>query len=459
MMALKVSTPVFEKQIPAKGSTRANASLASSVSFFAAFSKRSTLFLAGVTALLIATDVHASTGSVSVGQRVTLSVSAQGTAPFTYQWYKNGAALSGGASASYIIDSATINDTANYSAVVRNSSGSTVSDVASLTVVPIVITPPPSPNTVTDPGFESVRVGVNDFYAFQYNPVISNWTFAGAAGIAGNNSGFTSSNSASPEGSQVAFVQTQGSATVRLTLSAGRYAVSAMVANRANYGGSQTVLVYVDGAQVGSFSGGTSFTWVTTNAFNVGDGTHDIRFGGSVWDDSTLFLDQVNVAPVSVAGAVASSGFESPNAGSDDFYAFRYNPQFIPGTQDWIFSGYSGVTGNNTGFTSQNPNAPEGRQVAFLQMNNSVVTQTISVPASSTYQLTVLAAQRANYNVAEQLVQIYIDNVYVGTIVPHGGAYQSFTFPFTATGGSHRLDFKGIVSSDSTVFLDRVTIQ
>jgi len=415
-------------------------------------------------AFCVGNAAFAASASINVGQAVTLSVGAQGTAPFTYQWYKNGAALSGATTAALTISSATLNDTGSYSALVRNAAGSTLSDVASLAVNAVVVPPPPVPPptpvdpTVSDSGFESIRVGVNTFSAFLYTPVLTNWTFVGYAGITGNNSGFTSGNPWSPEGTQVAFIQMQGSATTRVTLSSGRYVVSAMVANRVNWGGLQTVLVYVDGVQVGRFSGGAAYTQATTNAFSVPDGVHDIRFAGQSTSDCTLFLDQVKVTAAPAGISVLSSGFEAPDAGANDFYAFRYNPATVSGTQDWSFQGYSGVTGNKSGFTASNPDAPEGRQVAFVQMNNSVVSQTLSFPAAGSYQLTVLAAQRGNYNQSEQIVQVYLDGVMIGTIQPHGTTYQSIGIPFATTAGSHQLMFKGTASDDSTVFLDRVAI-
>lgn len=426
------------------------------------------ILFASALALLFSPASNAATATVPEGKAVTMSVSASGTAPFSYQWYKNGAAISGATSASLSIASATVNDTANYSAVVRNTAGSTVSDVAVLTVTPVVVAPPPpppvtppppAPTGVSDSGFESVRVGTNTFAAFQYAPTIANWTFTGYAGIAGNNSGFTSGNPASPEGTQVAFVQMQGTATVHTTLAAGRYILSAMVANRANWGGAQTVLVLVDGTQVGRFTGGTAYTQASTTPFTVAAGAHDISFAGLTTTDCTLFIDQITLAAAPAGITVANSGFETPDVGANDFWAFRYNPPIVSGTQAWNFQGYSGVTGNNSGFTASNPQAPEGKQVAFIQMNTSVMSQTLTVATAGSYQLTVLAAQRGNYNQSEQQVQVYLDSTLLGTIVPHSTFYQSFTLPFTATAGSHQLIFKGTATNDSTVFLDRVTIQ
>jgi|GEM_PF-1195338 len=328
-------------------------------------------------------------------------------------------------------------------------------------VVPPVVpaTPPSSAPTLSNSTFESVSVGTNNFYAFVYNPVVAGWTYNGYSGLAGNNSGFTSGNPAAPEGTQVAFVQMQGWISTTATFAAGTYTVSAKTANRANYGGPQTVVVTVDGNEVGRFVGGTAYTLSTSNAFTVAAGTHEIRFTGQSTTDATLFLDQVTLQVASPNPVViGSSGFEAPDVGSSNFNAFRYNPSVVTGTQAWTFGGYSGVTGNNSGFTSGNPAAPEGKQVAFVQMNTGVVSQTVTFPADGNYKLSVLAAQRGLWNGSKQVVQVYLDTTLIGSLTPAGTGYETLVLGFATTTGSHRLSFQGTATDDSTVFLDNVSI-
>src|SRR6202035_2052654 len=69
------------------------------------------------------------------GQTATFSVTASGTAPLSYQWRKNGTAISGAAAASYTTPAATAADNgAQFSVVVTNSVGSVTSNAATLTV-------------------------------------------------------------------------------------------------------------------------------------------------------------------------------------------------------------------------------------------------------------------------------------------------------------------------------------
>ncbi|TAL00709.1 MAG: hypothetical protein EPO07_09355, partial [Verrucomicrobia bacterium] len=61
--------------------------------------------------------------TVEAGSPVTLSVAANGTAPFTYQWKKNNADLPGANSSSYSIAAFSAGDAGAYSAVVSNACG------------------------------------------------------------------------------------------------------------------------------------------------------------------------------------------------------------------------------------------------------------------------------------------------------------------------------------------------
>lgn len=84
--------------------------------------------------------------SVQVGQTASFSVSATGTAPLTYQWMRNGTAISGASSSTYSLTSAQSSDSgAAFSVAVSNAAGSVTSAAATLTVtqVPVTITQQP----------------------------------------------------------------------------------------------------------------------------------------------------------------------------------------------------------------------------------------------------------------------------------------------------------------------------
>lgn len=72
--------------------------------------------------------------SVNVGQAVTLTVSASGTAPLYYQWNKNGIAISGATGSTLSFGSPQATDTGSYTVVVSNGAGAVTSAAANLTV-------------------------------------------------------------------------------------------------------------------------------------------------------------------------------------------------------------------------------------------------------------------------------------------------------------------------------------
>jgi O-glycosyl hydrolase len=73
--------------------------------------------------------------TVTAGQTATFSVVATGTAPLSYQWQKNGSAISGATAVSYTTPAATSSDNgAIFQATVSNSIGGVTSNSATLTV-------------------------------------------------------------------------------------------------------------------------------------------------------------------------------------------------------------------------------------------------------------------------------------------------------------------------------------
>jgi hypothetical protein len=139
--------------------------------------------------------------------------------------------------------------------------------------------------------------------------------------------------------------------------------------------------------------------------------------------------------------------FETPAVGS-----YAYNPTGSP----WAFTGSAGLAGNGSAFN--NPAAPLGSQVAFLQRGGSSISQTVDF-AAGTYALGFQAAQRPGN---AQTFQVQVDGTVVATVTPTGsGAFAPYvTSNFTVTAGPHTIQFVGLnpKGGDNTAFLDQVTI-
>ena len=83
---------------------------------------------------------------------VTFSVQATGTAPLTYQWYKDGTVISDATNPSYTIEYVGKNDAGSYTVDVSNSAGSVTSEEVVLTVIAL-------PTIVTQPKRQTVDTG------------------------------------------------------------------------------------------------------------------------------------------------------------------------------------------------------------------------------------------------------------------------------------------------------------
>ncbi|RJQ14557.1 hypothetical protein C4553_00585 [Candidatus Parcubacteria bacterium] len=71
---------------------------------------------------------------VNVGDSVTFSVVASGTAPLSFQWRKDGSNIQGATASTFTIASVATSDAGSYTVVVSNSAGSVTSSAATLTV-------------------------------------------------------------------------------------------------------------------------------------------------------------------------------------------------------------------------------------------------------------------------------------------------------------------------------------
>ena len=96
------------------------------------------------------------TVSVVEGQPATFSVTARGSAPLSFQWRRNGAAVPGATSASYTLASTVAADNgAVFDVVVTNPAGSITSAPVTLAVTPIV----QAPSIATQPASQTVPAG------------------------------------------------------------------------------------------------------------------------------------------------------------------------------------------------------------------------------------------------------------------------------------------------------------
>ncbi|HWA99037.1 MAG TPA: hypothetical protein VG713_11120, partial [Pirellulales bacterium] len=168
--------------------------------------------------------------------------------------------------------------------------------------------------------------------------------------------------------------------------------------------------------------------------------------------DAIALIDSVNIAAANISnGQIGDSSFEAVNVGSG---GAMYNPI----ASAWTFSGTAGVAGNGSGFTAGNPNAPVGGQVGFLQLGGSIA-QVVRVANSGNYAVSFFAAQRGNYNLGAQTIQVWIDGILIATITPSSTSYTLVsTVRFFVGAGNHVVSLKGLATNDSTALIDAISL-
>jgi sugar lactone lactonase YvrE len=104
---------------------------------------------------------------VVAGSNPSLSVAAVGSGPFDYEWYFGGTNLvQSGPNSTFTLPGASPNNTGNYTVVITNNYGSVTSQVATLTIVPFLITVQPASQLVvvgSNPSFSVAVAGSEPF--------------------------------------------------------------------------------------------------------------------------------------------------------------------------------------------------------------------------------------------------------------------------------------------------------
>ena len=110
----------------------------------------------------IATPPASLTGVV--GASATLTVSAGGTPPLSYQWKRNGTLVGGATTASLTLPALTLANAGSYVVVVKNPYGSATSAVAVLTVLvgPVIKSQPPATVTILQGQPLNLKVSATD---------------------------------------------------------------------------------------------------------------------------------------------------------------------------------------------------------------------------------------------------------------------------------------------------------
>jgi hypothetical protein len=289
---------------------------------------------------------------------------------------------------------------------------------------------------------------------YQYAVTGSGWTMSARAGLSRNNTAFTSGNPNAPEGSQVLFLQIDGTASQSISFAAGYYTFSFFAAQRGNTPSTQTFQLRIDGTLLQSFTpSGTTYQAFNSASVLLSSGAHliELRATNPLGGDNTVFIDDLKATRVKEQ---LVSGFESPIIITQPWYL--YSPTGGP----WTFSSGSGLTGNNTDFTAGNPPVPEGSQALFLQ-GNSTASTNVTIPHPGYYRFRFNAALRGNVPTTKN-IRILIAGIKIGEFSLTSTLYKEKTsLAIYLNAGTQTLSLTGVdpIAGDHTGLVDNLRME
>jgi hypothetical protein len=167
-----------------------------------------------------------------------------------------------------------------------------------------------------------------------------------------------------------------------------------------------------------------------------------------------------NGAPPKLTNLIKDGSFETPNVARQPG-GFQKQPF----TGDWSFSADAGIAANGSDITRDNPDAPQGTQVGFIQGQTNSISQNVQLQKDVKYQISFYLAERAT-DTGTQPVELLVGPTgqtltVVGTATPVSSTYTLFTFYYTPTvTARHTIQFTGLPGSgsDNTALIDSVQV-
>jgi C1A family cysteine protease len=389
--------------------------------------------------------------TVTTGQTATFSVVAAGTDPLSYQWYKNGAAVSGATSASYTTPATTTADSgAKFKVVVTNSAGSATSSEATLTVnkaTPVITWANPAAITYgTALSSTQLNASANVAGSFVYTPAAGTVLSAGSQTLSTT---FTPTDTANYNTATKSVTLTVNKATPVITwanpaaITYGTALSSTQLNASANVAGS-FVYTPAAGTVLSAGSQTLSTTFTPTDTANYNTATKSVTL---TVNKATPVITWANPAAITYGTALSSTQL---NASANVAGSFVYTP--AAGT----VLGAGSQTLSTTFTPTDTANYNTATKSVTLTVNKATPVITWANPAAITYGTALSSTQlNASANVAGSFVYTPA----AGTVLAVGTHTLSTAFTPTDTANYNGASATVTLTVNSAAVAPSITTQ
>jgi hypothetical protein len=338
--------------------------------------------------------------TVTVGQTATFAVSASGTGPFTYQWYKDAVAISGATSSTYMTPATVMGDSGSiFTVVVTGPSGAMTSSPATLTVNAI------KPAITTQPATQAVTSGQTAVFtvtATGTGPLSYQWYENGVAISGASGSTYSTPSTTNGDNGAVFTVIVSNSAgsvtstTAVLNVSAAAPIAGSIVPSSAKppYKGSVNL--------VPTFSGGTAV--IGSNGVGSSDITASAVNGGSYPTPALTSGKTYTLTVTNSKGDVVSTTCVVTPQSVAITPILPANQTFAPGPVTFTATASGGLTNNLTwsassGSFAGNVWAAPAAAGTYTITATSVDDPSVSVSTTATVAVPAITTQPTNQRV------------------------------------------------------------